>query len=371
MRIAMLTVHPDVHSPLTSITPLLVSALRDLGCEVQLQFWGRRRERESLWRKILQRPGDIRRLRRLLRAQAVDLVLVHTAHAWATLLRDIPLLLAIRRSGLPVVLQFHGSHSDRLVAPRRRAFKLASALLIRLSDAALVLSSEEQRQWQRFWPAGRFHVVRNPFLPAARLDPAPLRARFSIAGDAPIVLFVGRLIEAKGLLDLVAVLAQRLSPLPWHLLVVGEGPLAPQVRADALRAGVDGRLTLTGYLRGEDLQAAYEVADVLVLPSRSEGFPLVILEAMAAGLPVVTTAIRGMADHLRDGVNALFVPPREPAVLATALTRLLQDGALRARLGEANRAKVREFSPDHVVPHLLAILRQAVATNRRASAGYG
>jgi len=363
MRIAMLSAHPEVHGPLPKLTPLLAAALRELGCDVRVQCWGRRRERESIWQKLVQRPADIWRARRMLHQHAADLVIVHTAHSWATLLRDIPLLLALRRRDRPVVLQFHGSLCDRLVAPGRSAFKLASKLLVVCSDAALVLSSEEQRQWHAFNPNGRFHVVRNPFVPDARLAPAPLRARFAVAGNAPIVLFVGRLIEAKGILDLVDVLAQRSPNLPWHLLVVGEGPLDQEVRRRAAQAGVDGHLTLTGYLHGAALQAAYELADVLVLPTRSEGFPLVILEGMAAGLPVITTGIRGMADHLREGVNALLVPPAEPPALAAALTRLLADRELRARMGEVNRATVGEFSPDRVGRHYLDVLRQVAAAN--------
>jgi len=369
MRIAMLTAHPKVDGPLPKLVPLLVSALRDLGCEVRLVTWGRRGERESFWRKLVQRPADVWRARRALRAHACDLVVVQTAHAWTTLLRDIPLLLALRARRRPIVLQLHGSLCDRLVGTGRPAFKQASALLLALSDAVLVLSTEEQRQWQAFSPRGRVHVVRNPLRVPTPLDPAPARARFAIPGDDPIVLFVGRLIESKGILDLVAALALGRSDAPWHLLVVGAGPVDQQVRQRAARAGIGDRLTLTGYLAGDALQAAYEVADVLVLPSYSEGLPLVILEGMAAGLPIVTTDMRGMADHLRDGINALLVAAGEPAALAAALRRLLTDGDLRARMGAANRETVREFSPARVGRDYLAVLRDIVAARGRAPHG--
>lgn len=361
MRIAMLTAPSTAQGPLPALTPLLASALRDLGCEVDLLPWGRRLEGESLWRKLVQRPADLWRARRRLIAAPVEVVVIHTAHSWTTLLRDIPLVLAARGGRRAVVLHFHGSYCDRLVAPGRPAFKLASSLLLALSDAALVLSSEEQRQWRAFHPRSRVDVVRNPVRPLPPLQPPPARSRFAIPGAGPIALFVGRLIEAKGILDLVAALAMQSAEAPWHLLVVGDGPLEQEVRRRAARAGVAAKLTLTGYLQGDDLRAAYQVADVFVLPSYSEGLPLVVLEAMAAGLPIVTTGIRGMADHLRDGVNGLLVPPGEPPALAAALARLLGDGEEGRRMGRVNREQVAEFSPERVARDYLAVLREVVA----------
>lgn len=365
MRVAMLTPPPEIRGPLPKLVPVLAASLREQGCVVTLQPWGRRREGESLWRKLAQRPMDIWRARRKVGADAAEVVVVHTAHSWATLVRDVPLLLALRAPGRVLVLHLHGSLSDRLVGPGRGAFKWASAILVALSDAVLVLSSEERRQWQAFRPAGRIHLVRNPLPPPLPPDPDTTRDRFGIAAGDPVVLFVGRLITAKGILELLAVLADGAPP--FHLLVVGEGPLEAEIRRRAAAAGVGARLTLTGYLDGAELQAAYAIADLFVLPTaHSEGLPLVILEAMAAGLPIVTTPMRGMADHLRDERNALMVPPGDRAGLATAVARLLADGDLRRRLGAANRDAVREFSPERVGRDYLAALREALDACRAA-----
>jgi len=361
MRILMLAPPPGIHGPLPKLLPHLVAALRASKCEVTLEPWGRRREGERVHHKIAQRLADIRRVRRTLRQQPFDLLVVQTAHDWATLSRDIPLLLGTRALCRRSVLHFHGSWCDRLVAPGHVAFKLASAVLLRLSDAALVLSSEEKRQWQSFYPRGRFHQVCNPLPAVAPLDPTPERSRLGLPTDDPVVLFVGRLIEDKGIREVLAILPQLLARVRVHLLVVGEGPLDGELRRCAGQAGVEQRVTMAGYLEGDALHAAYQLADVFVLPTRAaEGFPLAILEAMASGLPVVTTPIRGMADHLRENVNALFVQPRDPGALAAALIRLLSDPQLRARMGQANRATVREFTPDIVGRHYLKVLRDVV-----------
>jgi glycosyltransferase involved in cell wall biosynthesis len=365
MRVVMLTPPPEIRGPLPKLVPVLAASLREQGCAVTLRPWGRRGEGESLWRKLAQRPMDIWRTRRQVRADAAEVVVVHTAHSWATLLRDVPLLLALRAPGRVLVLHLHGSLSDRLVGQGQGAFTLASAILVALSDAVLVLSSEEQHQWQAFRPDGRIRLVRNPLPPPPSADAVASRERFGIARRDAVVLFVGRLIAAKGILELLAVLTDGVPP--FHLLVVGEGPLEAEIRRRAAAAGVGSRLTLTGYLEGAELQAAYAIADLFVLPTaHSEGLPLVILEAMAAGLPIVTTPMRGMADHLRDERNALMVPAGDRAALATAVARLVADGELRRRLGAANRDEVGAFSPERVGRDYLAALREALDARRGA-----
>ena len=126
--------------------------------------------------------------------------------------------------------------------------------------------------------------------------------------------------------------------------------------------GLDASVDLLGYVSGVDLDRAYRDATVFVLPSYAEGFTLAVMEAMSYGLPVVTTAIRGCADHLRPGENAVFVPTGDPEALAEQLTSLLADGPLRARMSAANVAKVAEFTPDAVVPRYADILRGVAAT---------
>ena len=120
--------------------------------------------------------------------------------------------------------------------------------------------------------------------------------------------------RAKGLyelMDAVHLLRSRHPDLPWHLVIAGEGPDSAPLRALSHELGLDGRVEFPGYVEGDRLDALYRSSSAFVLPSYSEGFPTVITEAMAAGLPVVATGIRGIVDYLEDGVNALFVEPRD------------------------------------------------------------
>src|SRR5581483_7773435 len=112
----------------------------------------------------------------------------------------------------------------------------------------------------------------------------------------------------------------------------------------------------------EELAVSYRDADVFVLPTyHPEGFPTAISEAMSAGLPVVTSNVRGNADHLIEGRNALFVPPRDPDALAEALERVLSDPRLRERMARANREKVKEFAPERVARGYVDVLEELLS----------
>jgi glycosyltransferase involved in cell wall biosynthesis len=295
-------------------------------------------------------------------------MVIKTAHDWLTLTRDIALLLVTRHLCPRVVVQFHGSQAGRLTDPNQRLFRLASAWLVWLSDGVMVLSLEEQRQWQAFCASREIHVVSNPFVAPPSREAGGALPPHGLPAGVPVVLFVGRLIPEKGVLVLLDAFARLRRTITSHLVVVGEGPQAGEARARASALGVDTSVTFTGYIEGERLASAYHEATVLALPTTwSEGFPTVITEAMHAGLPIVTTRRRGMADHLHEDVNALFVPPDDPAALAAALDRVLGDPALRARMERANREKIREFLPPAVAERYMDVLRAVGRHAHRAA----
>jgi glycosyltransferase involved in cell wall biosynthesis len=373
MRILILVSYPDIWGPLPKVTPLIVRSLRDLGCNVTTAHWGRHHDAEGWGEKVIGRLRDVAAIRRLLGESRFDLLVVTTAHDWVAVLRDIPLLVATWRRRPPTVLQFHGSQPDSILSGSRPLFRLLSRLLIRMADGVMVLSSEERDQWQTICPTGRFFVVTNPFEPPESVPPGPVRG-LSVGGEPPVVLFVGRLIPEKGIFELLKAIAALLPDTPVRLMMVGSGSTEDELRRTIESLGLEHRVTLAGYLEGERLQAVYQDADLFVLPtSWSEGFPTVVSEAMAAGLPIVTTRLRGTADHLEEGINALFVPPHDPSALAAAMRRLLLDPELRATMAQANRQKVRGFAPSLVGRHYLDVLQavQAKASDACAVSAAG
>ena len=370
LRVLMLVPYPNIRGPIPRLMPPLVDSLRALGCDIETEYWSRHSDAEPLLDKIVGRVRDLGRIYARLRHRRFDVMYITTSHDPTALMRDIPLVLLTKRVCPHRVIQFHGSYSGHLRASGHVLLKMASRVLVSACDASLVLSQEEKAEWSAFYPAGRFEVVANAFTPEL-LGAAPLAADEVGAGNAsacagyrsgvPTLLFVGRLTPEKGILDLVRAVAVVNGTTPCRLLVAGDGPSASAVSHTADELGIAGNVGLLGFVSGPDLARCYEEADALVLPSYREGFPTVLLEAMNAGLPIVTTALRGAVDRLEEGVNALFVPPRRPDLLAEALARVLSDGHLRASMAANNLAKIKEFAPEVVAPQYLAILESVVS----------
>jgi glycosyltransferase involved in cell wall biosynthesis len=348
MRIFMLVQHPDAGGPVSKHGFVLVDALRSLGCTVVTHPWGRRSPDEPLSSKLTQRLRDVASIGSAVRREPFDVAVVKTSHDWRTLARDCAVV-PVLRSRCPTVLQLHGSRAHWLDAPGHRAFKLATAALLAAVDGVLVLSTEEQRQWQSFRARPPVVPVKNPYVRNSHLEGAH-------PANPPRLLFVGRLLTEKGIFELVDAFADVGREVESELVLVGGGPQERALRERIRARGLEDRVALRGHLTGPELAEEYRAATAFVLPSWSEGFPTVLAEAMDAGLPIVTTRIRGAADHLVDGEHALFVEPRDVAGLTQALVTVLRDSELRARMAAANRKRVAMFAPDAVAAEFVAAL---------------
>ncbi len=198
--------------------------------------------------------------------------------------------------------------------------------------------------------------IRTDWASADQLKVAALRDRFvaasaAEAGDARVVLAVGRLSKEKAHADAIEAIAL-LKDLSIQMVLVGDGPEREALIALARNKGV--ALTMAGQI--SDVAPYFAAADVFVLPSHSEGSPNVLLEAMAAGLPVVATAVGGVPDTVTDGEQALLVPAAQPQAMADAIRRLLTDGDLALRLGTSARERAAaQFSPEARVRRIAEI----------------
>ena len=201
--------------------------------------------------------------------------------------------------------------------------------------------------------APKVSVVHNSVFLASFNRPinAELRARLMGTTERPIVLTVARLDKQKGHSYLLT--AAALVPDAMFVLA-GEGPERPMLEAQARVLGLNNRVIFLGYR--DDVSDLLASCDLFVLPSLFEGLPLSVLEAMAAGKPVVATAIGGTDEAVVHGETGLLVPPADPATLARAIRTALSDPGLSQRLGAAGRARVHhEFSAETMVRRITEI----------------
>jgi glycosyltransferase involved in cell wall biosynthesis len=357
MRILILEPYANIQGPLPKIIPLLTAALRQAGCEVVAEHWGRHREGETLWEQLLGRISDIHHIRATWSREPFDILLIQSAHNWKTLIRDILLVYATRARSRRVVLQIHGSLLEPIEGIEHKCFKWATRFVFRRCDAVFVSSHIEAEAFSRFAPECRFYVVKNVYLPNALEAPEQVPPEWRLPEGRPVVFFAGRFIREKGILDLLTALPLVLQQENCHLLLAGVGPLELEVQSYLSRLPWAEHVSWVKYLDRQQLELAYSRTTIFVLPTyHIEGFPAVIQDALGHGLPIVTTPIRGVADHLVDGVHALMVEPRQPEQLAHALTALLRDEKLRHQMAIANREKIRDFSPDVVGAEYMQIL---------------
>ena len=286
-------------------------------------------------------------------------------------------LAAARRRGLPVIATYHTLFEEYLqhYAPllpagwlRRRARGLSRRQCNAL-DGVIVPSTAMRERLLGYGVDVPLHVLPTG-IPIERFrgcDGAAFRARHGIPPERPVALFVGRVAHEKNigfLLDVVEL--ARLERPDLLLLVAGEGPALAALQRSVATRGLQANVQFIGYLdRQRELPACYAAADAFVFASRTETQGLVLLEAMAAGLPVVALAKMGTCDILDAGRGAL-VPDDDAHAFARALLRLLGDDRLRAQLGAQARAYAREWSDDALAGRLAALYRGLVAAPRAA-----
>ena len=184
------------------------------------------------------------------------------------------------------------------------------------------------------------HNAVKPFVRPAEEEIQRVRRELEIQDHEAVILSAGRLSREKGHADLVraiAALNAMAGAPPFFLAIVGDGPERQSIVRLANKLGVEIRMALAGFQR--DLRPYYGMATLVAVPSHSEGSPNVVLEAMAAGLPVVATAVGGVPEILEEGVTGRMVPPRNPQAMAQAMLQILSDEELRRRLGTAARSR--------------------------------
>ncbi|GAB3411270.1 glycosyltransferase family 4 protein [Haloparvum alkalitolerans] len=167
-------------------------------------------------------------------------------------------------------------------------------------------------------------------------------------------LFVGRLSYRKGIADLLNAWEQLPDEQRIPLKIVGKGPLREQLEDQLSGTGLSGDVSFLGHLPRADLVRLYQQATLFIVPSHYEGLPTVLLEAMAARTPVISTAVSGALDVIDDGENGILVPARAPEEMSEAVLRLLRDPEARKRLAARGRETVeREYTWDAVADRYL------------------
>jgi sugar transferase (PEP-CTERM/EpsH1 system associated) len=302
-------------------------------------------------RHLAKRPGvDVTlgvRLARLFRRERVDVVHAHNRMA---------LLYAAAPGKLAGATTVYTRHGPGVGSSAQRWFRRAAGLFL---DAYVAVSPEmlTLARQQRDCDPKKLQAIDNGVdLRRFRADPearAAARRALGLSPTAWVVGTVGRLAPEKSY-DLLIKAAAPLLGAESRLVIVGDGPEAPRLRAVVTEAGVDAFVHLTG--KRDDVAALLCAFDVFALSSKMEGLPLVILEAMATELPIVSTAVGGIPGAVADGQTGLLSPPGDVAALRERLQALAGDRQRARQLGLAGqKVALARYSSERMVNDYLAL----------------
>jgi glycosyltransferase involved in cell wall biosynthesis len=299
-------------------------------------------------------------LRAAVRREAAHCDLIHVQTPF---LAHYAGLSAARRLGKPLVATYHTLFEEYLhhYAPflpaewLRRLARRVSRSQCNALDAAIVPSTAMRARLEQYGVHVPMHVLPTG-IPVARFtrgDGLRFRERHGLPAEQPCALFVGRVAFEKNVHFLIDALAQARRAVPdLILLITGEGPAEQSLHRQAEASGLGQAVRFLGYLdRQRDLPDCYAAADCFVFASRTETQGLVLLEAMAAGLPVVALSAMGTRDILAPGIGCL-VPEDDVAAFAAAIVRLMRDPALRRRLSHEARDYAGEWADDRLAARL-------------------
>jgi sugar transferase (PEP-CTERM/EpsH1 system associated) len=289
-------------------------------------------------------PGIVGKMIRLMRRDRPDIVHSHT---WGSLCESF---IAARVARVPVII--HGEHGTMNLRPRNR---FVQRLLWKRVDRLLSVSSTLAHTMSREVGVdpSRIGVIYNgvSLERFAEGDGRRVRHELKVADDERVIATVGRLEPVKDHSTLIAAASMlKQASARFRLVLVGEGTLRERLETEVAHFGLADQTHFLGHR--DDVEHVLAAADVFVLSSWSEGLPNGIMEAMAAGVAVVSTAVGGATELVVDGTTGILVPARSPEALATAISSLLSDESRRAAFGEAGRRRATEqFAFAQMVHH--------------------
>lgn len=319
------------------------------------------------------KPRDLKALNalvKILRRERPQIVHTHTAKA------GFVGRVAARLAGVPIVIHtYHGHVLHGYYGPRKtEMLRRMEASLARISDHIVAVSQQVKQDLVTYGiaPYQKIRVIHLGF------DLAPFRASSACRGQfrrelgigpEPLIGIVGRLFPIKNhrlFLDAAKKIVE-LNP-DARFVIVGDGTLRPDLEAHAHDLGIADRVIFAGWR--QDTYRIYADLDVLVVSSDNEGTPVSAIEAMAAGKPVVATAVGGLPDLIADGETGYLVPPRSGDALAVAVTKVICNPEVAGRIGRAaQQAACERFDEKRLIADMESLYRELLASKQKLPQG--
>jgi len=292
--------------------------------------------------RILERMRDFRSL--LIRDKTIEVIHINTSYDVRGIVRDAFFILISWLSGRKIVIQIHSSVS---AYESTNVMRWIVKHVFSLGSRILVFTEEDRKKIALLAPNGKTEIFPNAVNVAEFTGKNDgFKSDRSIPEEGKIVLFISRLIKEKGVYDLIEAIPSVLKENDGaYFLFAGEGPERSRMEATCGQKGIENHVRFLGHIQQNDAKRAFASADIFVLPAcHPEGMPMAVLEALAAGLPVISTPLGAIPDIVKDGVNGFLVEPNAPDQIAEKIGLLLRREDLKKRIREENiRLARREY----------------------------
>jgi glycosyltransferase involved in cell wall biosynthesis len=343
--------------------PPFVSELRRQGVSVEeeIYVYGEKLSRTSFGNRVKRVLSAGFRLKHRLERGKFDLLHLNSSFDRRAILRDVATLAIIGRRS-KVFIKFHGSDADLLQTRHPLLKVFVHRLLSRVEGIGLLSTQERANFVSAGWPARKIFVIKNV---VEREFPKPSRTfnrEQGLNDQIPTLLFIGRLIPAKGLLDVIEACGLlRDKGNEVALFCVGDGPARDAAEAKVKELALEDRVHFVGLVPEQKTTEFYANCSLLVFPTyHYEGFPMIVFYAAAAGMPIITTRIRGTADYLKEPENCLWTEPKNPTMLAAKIEQLLNNAETRMKMSKANLELAADFGAARVTYEYLDVYRKIV-----------
>ena len=288
----------------------------------------------------------------LIKDKSIKVIHINTAYDLRSLMRDALFIVISRILRKKIVLQIH----QRIEPSHNKIIDFITKHVFPLCNKILVFSQESKKILATLVPEGKIELFPNPVVvDDFKMGDKSYKNELNIPKEGKIVLFLSRLIKEKGVYDLIESIPEIIQRNEnVYFVFAGEGPDRIQMENTCKMKGIEKQVRFTGHIPYKDVIRAFSSADIFVLPTYfPEGMPMAILQALAAGLPIISTPISSIPDIVTDGINGFLVEPHASDQLTEKISLLISKKELRNRMGEDNIKLARkEYDLDIVLKKL-------------------
>lgn len=349
--------------------PPFVEALRESGVEVREEIYvhGDKAEPTPLFERIRRVLRTALRFRRVLKSENFDLIHLNTAFDLKTILRDAVSIFLMKPGKAKIFFKIHGTES-KFLKSRNPIIAVLRNYLKNRADGFGIFTTEEKRDFLRAgFAEEKLFFVKNAISFSEDFSKDFNRLQKERTETFKF-LFVSRFIRTKGLLETIRAceIVRRKGYKKAVLYCVGDGETRREAEREVERLALREEVVFTGYIPEQEVEKYFYESDIFIFPTRhSEGFPMVLFKAAAAGLPIVTTELRAAKDYLKNGQNCLFALP-EPDDIAEKVIGLIENKNLREKLSANNLNFGRMLLPGNIGREFLEIYSKISASNSKS-----